>query len=106
MKRNGQALSSSGWSQFWQKSFVLSFRPSASIGDLPCTGRNGSPCLRGEHVFGRARRQSDPSQEKREKSKPVQAHYVESQIMFFGVTIQVSAPEKIRCVSARKVIFY
>jgi hypothetical protein len=61
-----------------------SVRPSASIGDLPCTGRNSRPCLRGEHVFGRARRQSNPSQEKREKSKPVQAHFVVSKNMFLG----------------------
>ena len=70
--------------RFGTESVVLSFRPSASIGDLPCTGRNGSPCLRGEHGFGRARRQRNRAQEQREKSKPVQAHYVESQIMFLG----------------------
>ena len=69
---------------FGNESFVLSFRPFASIGDLPCAGRNDSPCLRGEHGFGRARFQKNRAQDKREKSKPVQAHFVVSKNMFLG----------------------
>jgi hypothetical protein len=70
------------------RSFGKSLSCSASV--LPrqlatCLAQAGmADASRGEHGFGRARRQSNPSQEKREKSKPVQAHFVVSKNMFLG----------------------